>query len=84
MATDEKLGFLESPQRVKTIVYVLICISLGLFIADIWIAKDHVYFAFEKGVGFYAVFGFVACVGMAFLARFVLRPLVSREEDYYE
>ena len=35
-------------------------------------------------VGFYAVFGFVACVALVLAAKHVLRPIIMRGEDYYD
>ena len=34
--------------------------------------------------GFYAVYGLVACVVLVVLAKYLLRPLVMRAEDYYD
>ena len=33
---------------------------------------------------FYAVYGFVACVLLVLVAKYILRPLVKRGEDYYD
>jgi len=38
----------------------------------------------EAWPGFYAVFGFVACVILVLVAKYVLRPLVKRDEKYYD
>jgi hypothetical protein len=44
----------------------------------------HPHFRWEQWPGFYAVYGFVACVVLVLVSRFVLRPLVMRREDYYD
>lgn len=44
----------------------------------------HGEFRWEESVGFYAAFGFVACVSLVLIAKYVLRPLVKRREDYYD
>lgn len=44
----------------------------------------HPHLKWEEWPGFHAVFGFVACVVLVLISRFVLRPLVMREEDYYD
>ena len=41
------------------------------------------HFSVEEWPGFFAVFGFVACVGLAVVAR-GLRVLLKRREDYYD
>lgn len=44
----------------------------------------HPELKWQEWPGFYGVFGFVACVILVLISRFVLRPLVMRDEDYYE
>jgi hypothetical protein len=44
---------------------------------------EHHGFAFERWPGFYALFGFVACVALVLSAK-ELRKLVMRPEDYYD
>jgi hypothetical protein len=44
----------------------------------------HTIFAWEEYFGFYAVYGFVACVVLVIVSKFILRPLVMRKEDYYD
>ncbi len=43
---------------------------------------EHHGFAFEHWPGFYALFGFIACVGLVLAAK-ELRKLIMRSEDYY-
>ena len=38
----------------------------------------------RRWFGFYAVFGFVACVVLVLVAKYILRPLVMRKENYYD
>lgn len=52
--------------------------------ADFFVHKHHVHFSLEEGVGFYAVYGFVSFVLLVAVSKFILRPLVSRPEDYYD
>ena len=49
---------------------------------DIFYHK-HGIFTWESFFGFYSVYGFVACVILVIVAKYVLRPLVMRKEDYY-
>jgi hypothetical protein len=44
----------------------------------------HGVFAWERATGFYAAYGFVACVLLVLVAKHVLRPFAKRDEDYYE
>ena len=38
----------------------------------------------EEWPGFYAMYGFVACVLLVLIAKYILRPLVKRHENYYD
>ncbi len=44
----------------------------------------HAHHAWENGIGFYGVYGFVSCSLMFFIAKRFVRPAVKRDEDYYE
>ena len=86
--SDEKPGWFDRPENVRKIL-------VGLFFAcAIFVAVDivfavtefdkHPYFKWEKWPGFYAIYGFVACVLLVLIAKHILRPLVMRSEDYYD
>lgn len=44
----------------------------------------HPYFQWEKWPGFYGIVSFAACLLLVTVSRFLVRPLVQRDEDYYE
>jgi len=82
ISTDEKPGMFDKPQNVKRVLYALFtCVDLLLSI-DLFYHK-HGIFTWESSFGFYSVYGFVACVILVIIAKYVLRPLVMRKEDYY-
>lgn len=78
-----KALFIDDPARVYRLFYVFAAFCVLLFIADFFYHR-HSYMTQEAWPGFYAVFGFVAISIMVMIARFVLRPIVMRDEDYYE
>jgi membrane protein YdbS with pleckstrin-like domain len=80
---DEKTYFFDSPRRVRRLLLVFYG-SLVLLIALDAVIHKHSYFPWEDWFGFYAVYGFVACVLLVLIAKYLLRPLVKRKEDYYE
>ena len=64
-------------------------VALGtLILAEILVAMagsgKKAYFPWEKWPGFYPVAGVVSCLVLVLAARFVLRPLVKRDESYYQ
>ena len=44
----------------------------------------HAHHAWDNGIGFYGVYGFVSCSLVFFMAKRFVRPAVKRDEDYYE
>lgn len=82
MQSRKELTLLDSPknrQRVRRWFYAAL---LLLLIVDGFVPK-HGHFPWEEAYAFYAVYGFIGCVGLIFLAK-VLRWLVKREEGYYD
>lgn len=80
---QEKQYLFDKPRNVRRLFLVYYPFLLLLLVADFFIHK-HAYFPWEEWPGFYAVFGFVACVGLVLAAKYVLRPLVKRKESYYD
>jgi hypothetical protein len=58
-------------------VCLIILVVAGLFVQ--W----HVEFWWQELTSFFAVYGFIAFVFLIYTAK-VLRPMLQREEDYYE
>lgn len=78
----EKTYFLDKKENIKKILYVFYALCALLFAAD-FVVHRHTYHSWEELPGFYAIFGFVACVILVLLAT-QMRKLVMRDEDYYE
>jgi hypothetical protein len=79
----EKKHIFDSPKNVQRFLYGLLAPLVLLLALEPFIHK-HPYFAWEEWFGFYAIFGFIACVLLVLGAKYILRPLVKREEDYYD
>ena len=80
---NEELGMFDKPQNVKRLLYTFYTCVVLLLVVDLFYHK-HAIFAWEGYFGFYSVYGFVACVILVILAKYVLRPMVMRKEDYYD
>ena len=81
-APDEPEYWLDSKANVDKLVLGFYIICGLLFAIDLFISR-HALFEIEHLPGFYAIFGFVACVALVLLAK-VLRLLIMRPEDYYD
>lgn len=73
---------------VKLILTLLFAACGAVFLLDFLFLSDrfekHAVFEWENWPGFYAIYGFVACVLLVIFSKYVLRPLVKRGEDFYE
>jgi len=82
MKIHNEIKFLDAPKNralVRKYFYISLIVLLGI---DFFITK-HVHFPWERAPGFYAVYGFIGCVSLIFVAK-ILRLLVRRKEDYYD
>lgn len=72
----------------KTVVACLFVVCVILILLDFLFFSEsfdkHAIFEWENWPGFYAVYGFVACVLLVLVSKYILRPLVMRDEDYYD
>jgi len=73
----------DNPRNVKILLRSFFASLLILLAVEPFLHK-HAFFAWEKWPAFYAAFGFVACVALVVAAKYILRPLVKRREDYYD
>jgi len=79
---NNKKYLFDNPKNVKLLVRALYGSCIVLFTMDLIIHR-HIYHPWESFVGFYAIYGFLACVVLVLLAR-ELRKVVMRDEDYYD
>lgn len=72
-------------RRVLRLLFGLCAVFVVADLAFLSPAVDkHAHYGWENWVGFYAVFGFVACTVLVLVAKYIVRPLVARDEDYYD
>lgn len=79
----EKKHLFDNPKNVKRLLMIFYAL-LGVLLAIEFFIHKHTYFKWEEWHGFYAVYGFVACVCLVLVSKYVLRPLVKRRESYYD
>jgi hypothetical protein len=79
---DRKEYWLDSPSNVTRLVWCLYGVCGLLLAIDVLVPK-HGPFALEHAFGFYALFGFIACVALVLVAK-ALRRVLMRPEDYYD
>lgn len=72
----------DEPRNVRRVVRGLVALCIVLIGLDL-ILHRHVVHPWEDVFGFYALYGFVACVLLVLLAK-ELRTLLKRDECYYD
>lgn len=78
----EKKYIFDDPKNVKRVIYGLYIICAVCFLLDFVIKRyqDH---PLEAITGFYAIYGFSACVALVLIAT-EMRKFIMRDEDYYD
>jgi len=79
---DGKRYLFDNPRNVRLVVRGLSAICVLLVGIEL-VVHRHLAHEWESLFGFYALYGFVACVLLVLLAA-EMRKLVMRDEDYYE
>lgn len=75
-------GLWDNPRNVKKLLYVFYFICAVLFLVD-FLVHRHIVHSWESLWGFYAIYGWLACVILVLVAK-ELRKVLMRPEDYYD
>ena len=81
--SDKKKYLLDNQRNVWLLIKGLFVICVMLIIADFFVPK-HGDFYWENIPMFYSAFGLVAFAGLVLVAKHFLRPIIKRDEDYYD
>lgn len=79
---DEKVHLFDRPENVKRLLRLLYLCCAILLALDFFLHR-HSSFFWEKLPGFYPFYGFVGCVVLVLVAKW-LRTLLMRPPDYYD
>jgi len=79
---NDKVHIFDKPQNVRRVLWALVAICIATIGAD-FVYHRHIVHPWEGVWGFYAIYGFVACVVLVLVAK-ELRKLLMRAEDYYD
>jgi hypothetical protein len=80
--SNEKQHLFDKPRNVARLLggFYIICVIL---LALDFVVHRHAMYSWEHLPGFYALFGFVACVTLVLVAK-QMRKVVMRKEEYYD
>ena len=79
---NDKVHIFDKPQNVRRGLWALVAVCIVTIGADFFYHR-HIVHPWEGVWGFYAIYGFVACVVLVLVAK-ELRKLLMRAEDYYD
>jgi hypothetical protein len=79
---QEKKHLFDKPENVTRLLrgFYIVC---GVLLLLDFILHRHIAHSWENLPGFYAIYGFVACVLLVLIAK-EMRKLLMRKEDYYD
>ena len=77
-----EIKIFDKPKNVKIFLSLFYASLIVLLTIDFFIHK-HADFPWEAAPDFFAVYGFVSCVLLIFIAK-ILRFFIKRNENYYE
>ena len=78
---NDKVHIFDKPQNVRRVLWALVAVCIVTIGAD-FVYHRHIVHPWEGVWGFYAFYGFVACVVLVLVAK-EMRKLLMRAEDYY-
>ena len=83
----EKVHIYDKSKNFKRVIWSLYFICGVLLLLDFFIHRHHSFaegvFSAEGWLGYYAIYGWVACVLLVLIAK-QMRKVIMRKEDYYE
>ena len=79
---NEEPGFFDKPSNITLILRVFYVLCVLLVVLD-FVVHRHIYTEFEEIPTFYAIYGFVACVVLVVIAKW-MRKFIMRDEQYYD
>jgi len=78
----KELKIFDNPRNVKRLLVFFYLTLVALLVVDFFIHK-HADFSWEKAPNFFAVYGYVSCVVLIFVAK-LMRIFIKRDEKYYD
>ncbi len=81
MKSDEPL---IAPEKLKTIKRIFYAVLVVVFVSDFLVHRRHAAFPWDELPGFGAFYGFISCVLIIVISKFVGHLVLMKKEDYYD
>lgn len=80
----KEFNFFDKSENIK-VLKILFYLGLALtVVVDFFIRREYVHFSWEIIPGFYALFGFIACLAIIVIAKTLGHKWLMKREDYYD
>ena len=79
---NEKIHFFDKPRNIQLVLKIFYASCVALLLLD-FVIHRHVYHGWENLWGFYPIYGFVGCVVLVLIAKW-MRTFLMRSENYYD
>lgn len=79
---SEKKYLFDNPKNVQRILYGLYACCAVLVLLE-FVIHRHIYHSWEDLFAFYPIYGFIGCVLLVLVAKW-MRTFLMRDEDYYD
>ncbi len=79
---NKKQHLFDNPKNIKRLLtgFYICC---GILLLLDFVIHRHTYHSWEELWGFYPLYGFVGCVILVFVAKW-MRIFIMKDEDYYD
>ncbi len=81
--TPREFNWLDDPKNIRLVRNVFYGVLVLLVLPDLFMHKHTLFYSVEAWPGFYAVFGFISCVGIILVSK-LLGYVLKRSENYYD
>ena len=76
------VGDTDNIGKLKKIGYVLL---IAVFLSDFFVHREHAFYIWDKIPGWGALYGFVSCVVIILVSKFIgHQGGIMKREDYYD
>jgi hypothetical protein len=77
------VGIIEK-LRTKTVKRIAYAVLVLLVVVDFFIPRHEIHFLGDKIYGFWSLFGFIACVLIIVVSKWIGQHGLMKGEDYYD
>jgi len=78
------VNYLGNPANIRQHKITLFIILIVVVIADFLVPREHAVFLWDKIPGWSALYGFVSCVLIIVVSKFLGHDWLMKKEDYYD